>query len=252
MPETPPVASLPGTERQPDPVRIGLLALATDLTLEHDLAQMLPASLRLHVTRLAFANPTTPANLRAMLPGISAATELLVPGVPLAAIGFGCTSGAVVIGDAAVSAAVGAVRPGVPVCTPAGSAVQGLRALGLRRIALLTPYVDETTAPVAAYFAQAGLEVVHVVGLGMEDDRDIARLDPATIIDAAHRANHPQAEALFVSCTSTPILPLITALEGALGKPVLSSNQALGWAMLAATGVTGQGPGRLFAPPAAA
>lgn len=228
------------------PVRLGLLALATDLTLEHDLAQLLPARVRLHVTRLAYANPTTPENLRAMAPGIAAAANLLVPGVDLAAIGFGCTSGAVMIGQAAVSAAIGSVRPGVPVCTPAGAAVEGLRHLGLRRIALLTPYVDETTAPVAEFFTQAGLEVVQVVGLGMEDDRDIARLDPATIRAAVRRADHPRAEAVFVSCTATPVLPLIAALEAELGKPVLSSNQALGWSMLRAAGVVGHGPGQLF------
>ncbi|HHX89754.1 MAG TPA: ectoine utilization protein EutA [Paracoccus sp.] len=241
-------ASLIDAEAFSEPVRMGLVALATDLTLEHDLHALLPEAVRLHVTRLAYANPTTPENLRAMAPGIAAAADLLVPGADLAAIGFGCTSGAVVIGDAAVGAAIGRVRPGVPVCAPASAAVQGFRHLGVRRIALLTPYVAQTTAPVAAYFAQAGLRVVSTHGLDMADDRDIARLPPAAIAAAARHADHPRAEALFVSCTATPVLPLIPTLERALGKPVLSSNQALGWAMLAAAGLVAPGPGRLFAP----
>lgn len=245
-------ASLNDPEKPTPAARLGLLVLATDLTIEHDLAQLMPAHARLHITRLAFANPTTPDNLRAMAPGIAAAADLLVPGAALAAIGFGCTSGAVVIGDDAVRAAIGGVRPGVAVCMPAAAAVQGFRHLGLRRIALLTPYVAQTTAPVAAYFAQAGLEVVSAYGLDMEDDRDIARLSPAAIASAARKADHPRAEALFVSCTATPVMPLIPALELALGKPVLSSNQALGWAMLGAAGIEAQGPGRLFAPIAGA
>jgi len=248
MPITPVSPSLPGTDTPSAPVRLGLIALATDLTLEHDLAQLLPDTTRLHVTRLAFVNPTTPENLRAMAPGIAAAADLLVPGIDLAAIGFGCTSGAVVIGDAAIDAAIALVRPGVPVCTPARAAVQGFRHLGITRIALLTPYVAQTTAPVAEYFAQAGLEVVNTHGLNMEDDRDIARLTPAALRAAARHADHPRAEALFVACTSTPVMALIPVLETALGKPVLSSNQALGWAMLAAAGIEGRGPGQLFAP----
>lgn len=252
MPIAPLSASLNDPEKPVSLVRLGLVALATDLTIEHDLAQLMPDTARLHVTRLAFANPTTPENLRAMAPGIAAAADLLVPGVDLGAIGFGCTSGAVVIGDAAIGAAVASVRPGVPVCMPAAAAVQGFRHLGVSRIALLTPYVAQTTAPVADYFAQAGLEVVSTFGLNMEDDRDIARLSPAAIAAAARQADHPRAEALFVSCTATPVMPLIPALESALGKPVLSSNQALGWAMLGAAGLAARGPGQLFAPVAGA
>jgi len=231
-----------------DLLRLGLVALATDLTLEHDLASLLPDTMRLHVARVPFANPTTPENLAAMAPDIAAAADLLVPGVPLAAIGFGCTSGAVIIGDDVIARAIGAVRPGVPVFTPAGSAVQGFRHLGVRRIALLTPYLPQTTAPMVEYFASAGFDVVQTVGLGMADDRDIARVSPGAIRAATRRADHPQAEALFISCTALPVLPLIPALEAELGKPVVSSNQALGWAMLVAAGAGGRGPGRLFAP----
>jgi len=249
----PPVhASLSGVEALSEPVRLGLVALATDMTLEHDLRCLLPDSMRLHVSRLAFANPTTPENLRAMAPRIAAAADLLVPGVDLSVIGFGCTSGSVVIGDSVVGAAIHSVRPGVPVCLPAASAVEGFAYLGVGRIALLTPYVEETTGPVADYFRQAGIEVVNVLGLNMEDDRDIARLQPSVIRAAARRADHPDAEAIFVSCTATPVMPLIPSLEAELGKPVLSSNQALGWAMLRASGVATRGPGRLFAPVAGA
>ncbi|KPQ07112.1 MAG: maleate isomerase [Rhodobacteraceae bacterium HLUCCA12] len=241
---------LPRAEAANEPVRLGLVALSTDMTLEHDLAGFLSEDLRLHVSRLAFANPTTPENLRAMAPGITAAADLLVPGVDLAAVGFGCTSGAIINGDGAVAAAIGAVRPGVPVCTPSDSAVRGFRDLGVRRIALLTPYVEPTARPVADYFETAGIEVVQLTSLDMEDDRDIARLSPAVIRAAVLRADHAGAEAVFISCTSTPVMPLIPALEAELGKPVVSSNQALAWAMLAVAGLSVPGPGALFAPTA--
>ena len=231
-----------------DRVRLGLVVLATDLTIEADLAVLLPAGAALHVTRVAYANPTTPENLRAMAPHLAAAADLILPGLPLAALGFGCTSGAVVIGHDRIDAALGAVRPGVPVTTPARAAVAGLRHLGVRRLALFTPYLPETTAPVAVHFAEAGLEVVRAFGLGLADDREIARVAPDAILAAAREADDPRAEALFVSCTALPVLGMIPAIEAALGKPVISSNQALGWAMLRAAGLRAPGPGRLFAP----
>jgi len=233
-------------------VRLGLVALSTDMTIENDLCRMLPDNARLHVSRVSFANPTTPENLAAMGPHVAAAADLLVPEVPLAAIGFGCTTGSVVIGDTAVGAAIASVRPGVPVFTPAQSACRAFRAMGLSRIAILTPYLPETTRVLVEYFDAAGLHLCAVHGLGMADDRDIARLSEKTIVAAIEAADHPEAEAMFISCTATPIVRLIDRIEDRIGKPVVSSNQALGRAMLDAAGLTGRGPGRLFTLPAGA
>lgn len=230
-----------------DVVRLGVIALATDLTLEHDFRTMLPDEVRLHVTRVAFANPTTPENLAAMAPRLSDAAALLVPGAALAAIGFGCTSAGVLIGNDIVAERIGAARPGVPVLTPALAACHAFAAIGVGRVALLTPYLAQTTAPVASYFAAAGLEVVRVHDIGLADDRDIARLPAEVIVDGVRLADDPQADAMFIACTSTPALPLIAALEAMLGKPVLCANMALAWAMLRAAGASGRFPGRLSA-----
>jgi len=75
--------------------RLGLLVLATDLTVEEDVARLMPPEAGLHVSRVAYANPTTPGNLRAMAPHLAAAADLILPGLPLAGLGFGCTSGSV-------------------------------------------------------------------------------------------------------------------------------------------------------------
>jgi len=228
------------------PLRLGLISLATDLTIENDIQSLMPDGARLHVSRVAYANPTTPENLRAMAPHIAASADLILPGIPLAAIGYGCTSGAVVIGDDSLAASIGTVRPGVPVRTPPLAAVEGFRALGVRRITLLTAYVPETTAPMADYFRAAGFDLVRVEGMGIADDRDIAMVPEDMLLAAARAADDPQAEAMFVACTALPVLSLIDRIESMLGKPVISSNQALGWAMLQAAGLHAPGPGALF------
>ncbi|WP_299822249.1 ectoine utilization protein EutA [uncultured Jannaschia sp.] len=228
--------------------RLGLVALSTDLTLERDAMRLLPPDdVALHVSRIGFRNPTTPANLRAMLPGLSDAADLLVPGMDLAAICFGCTSASITLGDAAIDDAIGRVRPGVPVITPARAAVRAFGALGVRRIALLTPYLIETTEAVTAYFTAAGFDVVRTCCMDIADDRDIARISSDTIVASAEAADAPEAEAMFIACTATPALGLIAGIEARLGKPMVTSNQASLWQMLDIAGQPmPQGYGRLF------
>ncbi len=213
--------------------RLGLIALATDLTLERDAARLIPGTgVALHVTRVVFDNPTTPENLLAMGPRLTAAAALILPGMELAAIGYGCTAASVVLGSDAVRDAIQQARPGLPVATPPDAALTAFAALGVRRIALLTPYLPETTRPMVTYFAAHGLEMVSAHCLGIEDDRDMARVTPEVVRAAAEAVDVPAAEAVFLSCTALPALGLIDRLEMHLGKPVVSANQALLWRLL--------------------
>ena len=230
--------------------RLGLILLATDLTTERDVARLVPPdAAAVHATRVAYANPTTPENLRRMAPRLEAAAALLAPGAKLDAICFSCTAASVVIGDGAVCEAVERARPGVPVITPIAAGCAALKALDARRVALLTPYLAETTRPVAAHLVAEGFEVMRSSCLGLEDDREMARLEPASLIDAAARADDPRAEALFVSCTALPALDVVAEIEARLGKPVVTSNQASIWAMRRAAGIgeVPEGYGSLFA-----
>jgi maleate isomerase len=231
--------------------RLGLIVLSTDLTTERDAARIVPPDhAAVHVARVPFTNPTTPENLRRMAPLLTRAAELILPDEPLAGIYYACTSASVVIGDAEVAAAIQLARPGVPVVTPSAASLDAFAALGVRRVALVTPYLPCTTAPMVDYFAQSGLEIVSARCLGMEDDRDMARVSAQTIIDAVQDADCDAAEAVFLSCTALPALGVIDTLEARLGKPVVTSNQAGLWRMLRHAGlVADRAPGRIFAAP---
>lgn len=229
--------------------RLGIIVLSTDLTTERDAARIVPPDhAAVHVARVPFHNPTTPENLRRMGPLLTRAAELILPGEPLAAIYYACTAASVVIGDAEVTDAIHAARPGVPVVTPTAASIAAFAALGMRRIALVTPYLPETTVPMVAYFERGGLDIVSAHCLGIEDDRDMARVSAQTIIDAVTDADTDDAEAIFLSCTALPSLGVIDTLEARLGKPVVTSNQAGLWQMLRHAGlVADHAPGRIFA-----
>lgn len=237
--------------RSDSTARVGLIVLATDMTSERDLYRQLPEdNVAIHVTRVAFENPTTPENLRKMAPRLTEAAALLEPLQPLKAVCYSCTSASVAIGDDAVKASIQASVGSVPVVTPSGAARMAFATLGIRRIALLTPYLVATTEPMAAYFTEHGMELARVECLGLEDDRDMARVSDQTIIDAAIAIDTADAEALFISCTGLPAINVIAELEQRLGKPVVTSNQASAWAMARLAGFGDHSPtefGRLFA-----
>ncbi|WP_282601635.1 ectoine utilization protein EutA [Paracoccus sp. PARArs4] len=222
--------------------RFGLIALATDMTIEGDARLVMPEGTRLHVTRIEFDNPTTEENLRNTGPRLRAAVDLIVPGVHLDGIGFGCTSASAVLGDQMDALAGGRAH----VTTPAGAALRGFAALGAERVALMTPYLEATTNLVGDHFEAHGIDVVRRVSMNFPDDRDMAVLPAERIVEMAVGSDHPDAQALFISCTALPVMPLIPRIEEALGKPVLSANQALFWAMLDQAQIPATGPGALF------
>jgi maleate isomerase len=207
-----------------------------------------------YVARIPYANPTTPENLRKMQPALTAGAALILPDEPLDAICYSCTSASVVIGDAEIEAAIQAAKPGVPVVTPPMAGMRGLNAFGVKRISILTPYTVETSRPMAAYFAGHGFDIQSFTCLGFEDDREMARITPASLVELARKVMHPQADALFVSCTALRAALAVPGMEEAIGRPVVTSNQASAWNCLRLCGDDTPRPefGRLLTKPLAA
>ena len=113
---TPAIQTAPRAARlDPRPMaqRIGLVALATDHTTEVDFARILsPRGIGVYVNRIPYANPVTPDTLAAMEPDLADGAGLILPGEALDAVVYGCTAASVVIGDAAVRAAIHRGKPG--------------------------------------------------------------------------------------------------------------------------------------------
>jgi maleate isomerase len=242
-------ARRPPLDARPVEKRVGLITLATDHTTEPDFRRMVASDrIGVYVARIPYANPTTPENLRKMQSALSEGACLILPDETLDAICYSCTSASVIIGDADVEAAIHCGKPGVPVVTPSQAAIRGLKALGVRRISVLTPYTVETSRPMAAYFALAGFDIASFTCLGFEDDREMARIAPHSLVDIAREATAADAEALFVSCTALRVASAVCDIEQAIGRPVVSSNLATAWNCLRLCGDQASRPvlGRLM------
>lgn len=213
--------------------RIGMIILATDHTTEADYRRMVAdPRIGLYASRIAYANPTTPDNLRRMLPRLTECAALILPDEPLDAVLFSCSSASVVIGDDAVAAAIAEAKPGALAVTPTNAAVAALTALGTRRISVLTPYTVETGRPMAEYFERRGFDIASFTCLGFEDDREMARIAPSALVEIAREVTAPDADALFVSCTALRVAMVAAEIEKAIGRPVVTSNQSTAWTCL--------------------
>ncbi|ODR92076.1 ectoine utilization protein EutA [Sinorhizobium alkalisoli] len=245
-------ARAPRLDDRPFGKRIGLVVLATDHTTEMDFTRLVASErIGVYVARIAYANPVTPENLRAMQPSLTAAAALILPNEPLDAVVYSCTSASVVIGDKEIAAAIHAAKPEATVVTPTAAAVNGLRALGARRISVLAPYTIETSRPMADYFADLDFEIDRFTCLGLTDDREMARIAPEEIVAFAREAAAAESDALFISCTAVRAAGVLAEIEAAIGKPVVSSNYATAWACLRLCGDEETRPerGRLMALP---
>ncbi|MFC3166325.1 maleate cis-trans isomerase family protein [Ciceribacter thiooxidans] len=235
----------PALEQRPLPWRVGLIALAADHTAEADFRRLVAIDeIVVHVTRVAYANPTTPKNLRAMKPLLTDAASLALPDEQLDAIVYGNSSGSVIIGEDEIAAALAAGKPRTSIITPAGAAV----ALYARRIAILTPYVRRTAGPMHALFVGQGFSAVRLVCLGMEDDPEMACLPHDEIVRLAVQTITPGADATFTGSAALRAAQCVTKIERRTGLRVVTGNLAAAWASLRQYGIAPDplAPSRLF------
>jgi len=234
-----------------DERRIGVLIPPVNVTVEPEFNRWAPAGVTIHAARMWRRRARlTPDDLREMLMRLDddcARLAMAQPGVVL----YACTSGSSLETggfDRGISERV-ARAAGAPASTTATAVAAALRALGVRRPAVVTPYPDEINERELAFFAELGFGPASLESFREGDSLAVPRIDPADTARLALKADRPEADGVFISCTNLPTAPIIDRLESELGKPVVTSNQATLWLGLRALGVTAAvpGAGRLLA-----
>jgi maleate isomerase len=219
--------------------RIGLI-VPCDLTLDREYWQLVPEDVTVHITRTGFHDGELDlAFVRGVadLDEVAYATRSLSKIDP-AVIAFACTSGSFIDGLAGEQAlretmlANGAHEA----VTTSGALIEALHELGVRRVGLGTPYVEEIGERLPTFVTEAGFEPVAVAHLALPDV--VHELTDDAVCDLARAAFAPEAEAVFLACTGVPTVHLLDDLHRELGVPVLSANQVTMWAALRRAGVT--------------
>lgn len=239
------MTALPVTLREHTPPTLGLVVLQADERIESDFRRLCPADARLLVSRIPSGADVTPETLAAMERDLPAAVALFPRGLTFDALGYGCTSGAAQIGPERVAALVGARARAVT--DPLSALVAACRALGLRRLALVSPYVAQVSARLRAALAAQRIDSPVFGSFDVAEEARVVRITPSSIRAAGRDlVDGTEVDGLFLSCTNLDTLDVIDGLEADIGRPVLSSNQVLAWHMAALAGAgPAPVPGRL-------
>jgi maleate isomerase len=241
-------------------IHIGVLTPHAAAGPEEEFSMMAPRRLVTHVARVS--SKAAPVGLTTGPPTPVAARELTAPPLlddaaerlataSIDVIGYASTSTAYAIGfdDEAAMVQRLSRRTGRPVAATCASAVLALRVLDVDRIALVNPpwFDDEINELGAAYFRSQGLHVVSSASAHLPQDP--RRIETAAVIDWTSRHITDDAEAVYIGGNGFRAAAAVDPLEDMLGRPVLTSNQALLWTLLAHAGATFQvtGYGQLFA-----
>jgi maleate isomerase len=111
-----------------------------------------------------------------------------------------------------------------PLVTSAGALVDGLRAIGAKRVSILTPYMRSLTKLVVDYIESEGIEVIDAISFEIPDNLEVGRRDPMRLLDDVRRLNTANADAVVLSaCVQMPSLPAIQLVQDRLELPVTSS-----------------------------
>jgi maleate isomerase len=232
-------------------LKIGLIELATDQTSEHEFRRLLHLpGVDFYVSRIWNDATITPDTLAEMATDIERCARVILPNLRLDVMGFTCTSGAMVIGEDKVFSLMRVARPELACTSPITAAMAGMTALGLKRIALLTPYVQSINDMMRSYIEARGVAVPVMGSFNNSDDDEVARISVESTRAAAIDLGKSQhVDGIFVSCTSIRTIDIICEVEAAIGKPMLASNPAQAWHLLRLGNVKDRLPqwGRLFA-----
>ena len=131
---------------------IGMIVLSSDQTLELEFRILLDfEGVALYHARIPNEMDITEETLAKMEAELPITASLLPGSFNFDVIGYGCTSGTTVIGEDQVEKAIRTAHPGILVTNPLTACKAALSALGLKRIAFLTPYKPAITKACLLY-----------------------------------------------------------------------------------------------------
>ncbi|WP_052249090.1 maleate cis-trans isomerase family protein [Leisingera sp. ANG-Vp] len=234
--------------------KIGVLVPFTNTNLEPDMMLMRCPDTTVHFQRMGgYDVDEIPGSDQMAGLGASDISQDLrmISGVRPDVVLYGCTSATLTHGPGFDEQLAQDIKAGSGALsfTAAGALVEAIKALGATKVGFSSPYLGEINEQAVEFLAQNQIATVKCADVGRElGNYGQGELTPDEVFDLASQADHPEAQAIVLSCTDMRSVEAVDRIEAALGKPVVTSNQAMMFAVMRALGLPRQGnvPGRLF------
>jgi maleate isomerase len=210
------------------PIHAGVLVPWANTVVEAELHHITGSSVVWHYARLVPASGTTGLDARfleGLLDAVPAALAQL-SALPLRYAYLACTSAAFMYPDITERTRQ---KARVVLVSAFDAITAALSALAASHIVLLTPYPHQVADAEVQMFCRSGIAVTGCASLGLADGYDTVTPEQVTeLISMVGCAAMDEAEVIVLSCTGWPTLDLVAEMRRELGKPVISSNLAIG------------------------
>ena len=203
--------------------RVGLITLATDFRIEKDFNDVIKnMDIDLFVNRIHCYFPLTSENLIKMSNTVTEVSKDILPNEKLDCVVYGCTSGTIAAGYENIKNKINEAKPEAKVTTPSTAALNALKKMNIKKIAIFTPYSKVLNDDVLNYFKNENFIVTSNSYFDISNDLDIGKVDPNYLYEILCNMDLGDADALFISCTALPALSIIGKFVIETQSPVVA------------------------------
>ena len=222
--------------------RLGVLVPSGIMAIEPEFNRMSPEGVSCHYHRFRFAakgnNEEVVKLLKEAEEYISNASEIITHIYPSVVAMTG--TGVSFIGgygyDQKLIEKIKERNGDLPTTTTSTSVITALHKLGVKKLSMAMPYLEDVSRAAVKFVESNGFEVINAKWLN-KNGLDIARISKETIYHLVKEVDLSESDAIFISCTNLHTIEIIEKLENDLQKPVITSNQATMWNMLRLAGI---------------
>ena len=235
--------------------KIGVIYIASSLSLENEWHMALPDDVSFHVARISIDGDSAEKEDIWNMVNSNAVEKLAkqLASCEVDVIVFACTAGSFLGGpgwDEKLAKRISDAAGGIPATTTSSGLLQALQCTGCKKINMATPYEDAVNVEEKKFVEAKGVTVENLIGEQCALDTEIVRVSPARFAESVLEMydKSPDVDGTFISCTNSRTIEIIDVLEKKLGIPILSSNQVSLFAALRKIGYQGEirGYGSLF------
>ena len=230
-----------------DEAHVGVLYPASGLA-DTELQIMAPSGMWFHTTRISMPSATR-KNLERLRDEADKGAELLAE-ARVDLVVLDCTLGSLIGGpgyDEEISRHLEGLC-GIPATTASTALRAAIERLGLKKVVLITPYLQVMNDVEKEFLASEGCEVIADSGFGLITPFDQAAITEEKWVETVLGMEDPDADGYIISCGGVRVSGIIEELERELDRPVISSQQVVVWyaAKLLGFPLSGTGFGRLL------
>ena len=220
--------------KDPKRARIGLIIPSSNRIIESELVPAFPESVGVHVARVRVRG----VSVEDLLPSISQAADLLSD-ANCRVIAFHCTASCMENGVEVNNRIMELIQKasGRIARTTGSAMIAAVNALGIRDLVLLTPYSEATTVRQRSFLNDIGLNVISTHYRDLNKSPDYCYIAPEYWFQELIRTADARAQGYLLSCANVSCMEFIEQAEKTLGRPVLTSNQAVLWDTLRHAGI---------------